>query len=75
MTKDEWESKLDEQDRNMLVKIPLPDHDKLIGYLRALFPMTGIGDKLFCNGFMIESVELLKHGIFLYEDGFFDCAF
>ena len=75
MTKDEWESKLDEQDRNMLVKIPLPDHNKLIGYLRALFPMTGIGDKFFCNGFMIESVELLKHGIFLYEDGFFDCAF
>ena len=31
--------------------------------------------KVFCNGFMIESVELLKHGIFLYEDGYFDCAF
>lgn len=75
MTQEEWEKRLDEQDHRLLVKNTIPDHDKLIGYLRVLFPMTGIGDKLFCNGFMIESVELLKHGIFLYEDGFFDCAF
>lgn len=75
MTQEEWEKILDKQDRNMLLKSTIPDHDELIGYLRVLFPMTGISDKLFCNGFMIESVELLKHGIFLYEDGFFDCAF
>lgn len=75
MTPEEWEKGLDEQDHRLLVKYTIPDHNKLIGYLRILFPMTGIGDKLFCNGFMMESVELLKHGIFLYEDGYFDCAF
>ncbi len=75
MTQDELKNMLDKQDRNMLVKSNLPDHDKLIEWLRILFPMTGISDKLFCNGFMMESVELLKHGVFLYEDGFFDCAF
>lgn len=75
MTQEEWKKGLDEQDRRLLIKTTIPDHDKLIGYLRILFPMTGIGDKLFCNGFMMESVELLKHGIFLYEEGFFDCAF
>lgn len=75
MTQEEWKKGLDEQDRRLLIKTTIPDHDKLIGYLRILFPMTGICDKLFCNGFMMESVELLKHGIFLYEEGFFDCAF
>ena len=75
MTPEEWENILNEQDHQLLIKSTLPNHDKLIGYLRALFPMTGILDKMFCNGFMTESIELLKHGIFLYEDGYFDCAF
>lgn len=75
MTLQEWEKGLYEQDHRLLVKTTIPEHDKIIGYLRILFPMTGIGDKLFCNGFMMESVELLKHGIFLFEDGYFDCAF
>ena len=75
MTPEEWENILNEEDHQLLIKSTLPNHDKLIGYLRALFPMTGILDKMFCNGFMTESIELLKHGIFLYEDGYFDCAF
>ena len=75
MMQDEWENKLTDQDQNMLVKNILPDHAKLTEYLRILFPMTGIIDKLFCNEFMLESLKLLKHGIFLYENGFFDCAF
>ena len=75
MTKEEWEKDLDEDDHRLLVKNTLPDHDQLMTYLRCLYPMTGFGDKLFCNGFMMESVELLKHGVFLYEEGYFDCAF
>lgn len=75
MTQEEWENILNEQDHQLLIKNTLPEHDQLIEYLRILFPMTGIGDKLFCNSFMTESVELLKHSIFLYEDGYFDCAF
>lgn len=75
MTPEGWKNILNEQDHQLLIKSTLPNHDKLIGYLRALFPMTGILDKMFCNGFMTESIELLKHGIFLYEDGYFDCAF
>ena len=75
MTSDEWKNTLDEQDRRLLIKTKIPEHDKLIKYLRRLLPTTGFLDKMFCNGFMIESVELLKHGIFLYEDGYFDCAF
>lgn len=75
MTQEDWENILNEQDHQLLIKSTLPEHDQLIEYLRVLFPMTGIGDKLFCNSFMTESVELLKHSIFLYEDGYFDCAF
>ena len=75
MTKEEWEKDLDEDDHRLLVKNTLPDHDQLMTYLRCLYPTTGFGDKLFCNGFMMESVELLKHGVFLYEEGYFDCAF
>ena len=75
MTKEEWEKELDEEDRRLLVKSTLPSHDQLMAYLRCLYPTTGFGDKLFCNGFMLESVELVKHGVFLYEEGYFDCAF
>ena len=75
MTNDEWQNRLDEQDHRFLIKTKIPEHDKLIYYLRSLLPTTGFLDKMFCNGFMMESVELLKHGFFLYEDGYFDCAF
>ena len=75
MKKEEWEELMYEQDHRLLVKNQLPDHDELLGTLRALIPTTGNLDELFCNTFFSESVELLKHAFFLYEEGYFDCAF
>ena len=75
MNKDERDSLLDEQDRKLLAKCQLPEHDRLLGALRALIPTTGNLNEMFCNMFFSESVELLKHAFFLYEDGYFDCAF
>ncbi len=75
MIEDNWEQIMYNQDRQYLVKTKLLDHDKLIEYLRCIFPTTGRADKMFCNSFMSESIELLKHAVFLYEDGYFDCGF
>lgn len=75
MNKSEWEEILSEQDHCFLVKRQLPEHDELLSTLRALIPTTGNLNEMFCNMFFSESVELLKHAFFLYEDGYFDCAF
>ena len=75
MNKSEWEKILFEQDHCLLVKRQLPEHDELLSTLRALIPTTGNLNEMFCNMFFSESVELLKHAFFLYEDGYFDCAF
>ncbi|MDO4861355.1 MAG: hypothetical protein Q3984_01685, partial [Eubacteriales bacterium] len=75
MNAEEFEKMLLEQDQQLLKKVVLPEHDSLLQAIRALFPTTGILQNLFCNGFMTESVELIKHALFLYEDGYFDCAF
>ena len=75
MNKSEWEELLCEQDHSLLVKRQLPEHDELLSTLRALIPTTGNLNEMFCNMFFSESVELLKHAFFLYEDGYFDCAF
>ena len=75
MDKAEWELLMEEQDRKLLTKCSLPEHDELLGTLRALIPTTGNINELFCNNFLAESVELLKHAFYLYEDGYFDCAF
>ena len=75
MNKSEWEEILSEQDHCLLVKRQLPEHDELLSTLRALIPTTGNLNEMFCNMFFSESVELLKHAFFLYEDGYFDCAF
>ena len=75
MNKSEWEEILFEQDHCLLVKRQLPEHDELLSTLRALIPTTGNLNEMFCNMFFSESVELLKHAFFLYEDGYFDCAF
>lgn len=37
--------------------------------------MSGRGDVLYCNAFLDESVNLLINSVFLFEDGYFDCAF
>lgn len=75
MNEKEWEKLLYEQDHQLLIKKQLPDHDELLSTLRALIPTTGNLNEMFCNMFFSESVELLKHAFFLYEDGYFDCAF
>lgn len=75
MNREEWEELLYEQDRKLLVKNQLPEHDELLCTLRALIPTTGNIKEMFCNMFFSESVELIKHAFFLYEDGYFDCAF
>lgn len=75
MTIEEFEKMLSVQDHQQLKKVVLPDHESLLQAIRALFPTTGIFQNMFCNGFMTESVELIKHAFFLYEDGYFDCAF
>ncbi|MFR8219280.1 MAG: hypothetical protein ACLU91_11320 [Oscillibacter sp.] len=71
----EFEKMLLEQDHQLLKAVVLPEHESLLQTIRALFPTTGILQNMFCNGFMTESVELIKHALFLYEDGYFDCAF
>lgn len=75
MNKGEWEKLLYEQDHRLLIKNQLPEHDELLNTLRALLPTTANINEMFCNAFFNESVELLKHAFFLYEDGYFDCAF
>lgn len=75
MDEKELEKMFAANDRQFLVKSTLPEHDKLISIIRMLYPTTGIVQNLFCNSFMLEAVELIKHSIFLYEEGFFDCAF
>jgi len=75
MNQEEFEAILLEQDHQLLNKAPLAEHDSLLKAIRSLMPTTGILQNMFCNGFMMESVELIKHALFLYEDGYFDCAF
>ena len=75
MNKEEYEDFMFEEDRKLLAKCILPEHDELLGTLRSLIPTTGNINELFCNNFLAESVELLKHAFFLYEEGYFDCAF
>ena len=75
MDNKEFEEMMCEQDRQFLIKNKLPEHDELLSTLRALIPTTGNLTEMFCNMFFRESVELLKNAFFLYEDGYFDCAF
>ena len=75
MNKEEYEDFMFEEDKKLLAKCILPEHDELLGTLRSLIPTTGNINELFCNNFLAESVELLKHAFFLYEEGYFDCAF
>lgn len=74
MNKTEREEIQYQQDRQLLLKCHLPEHDELLDAVRSLMPTTGTIQHLFCNGFMSESVELLKHAVFLFEEGYFDCA-
>lgn len=54
----------------------LPQHNELLDTLHNLEAMTiGRIDRIFCNSFINEAIRLLINAIFLYEDGYFDCAF
>lgn len=57
-------------------KATLPQRENIIDAICSLELMTvGQGDRLFCNSFLTESVRLLKNSVFLFEEGYFDCAF
>lgn len=56
-------------------KILLPDRKKLFMYLNNLSLFTGQLDIMYCNTFLDEAMRLLNNSIYLYEDGYFDCAF
>ena len=62
-------------DERLYFKNKLPERDKLISIIHFLTPTTGILRNMFCNSFMQESVEMIRHSFFLYEEGLFDCAF
>ena len=54
MNKDEWDSLLDEQDRKLLAKCQLHEHDRLLGTLRALIPTTGNLNEMFLICFSVS---------------------
>lgn len=56
-------------------KCELPERKELLFYLHSMMLITGRVDIMYCNAFLIEATQLLINSIFLYEDGYFDCAF
>lgn len=57
------------------VNIHIPNRDELLLYLHGLMLTTGQIKAMYCNSFLDEAVQLLINSVFLYEDGYFDCAF
>lgn len=66
---------LDKLKNGSRIKIELPEGKELLMYLHNMMLVTGRGDVMFCNAFLQEAIQLLANAIFLYEDGYFDCAF
>lgn len=58
-----------------LIKCEVPEREELLEYLRTMMLVTGRADIMYCNSFLNEAVQLLINSIFLYEQGYFDCAF
>ncbi len=56
-------------------KCELPERRELLLYLHNMMLITGRLDIMYCNAFLMEATRLLINSIFLYEDGYFDCAF
>lgn len=77
MTEDEFRTIILENMRsNISEKVNLPQREAILGVLHELEVMTvGQADRFFCNTFLAESVKLLINSVFLYEEGYFDCAF
>lgn len=66
---------LDNMKKRNLRKYELPEKDDLLFYLNNMMLITGRIDIMYCNSFLSEAEQLLINSIFLYEDGYFDCAF
>lgn len=60
---------------NCKKKCELPERKELLSYLHGMLLITGRLDVMYCNAFLSEATQLLINSIFLYEDGYFDCAF
>ena len=72
----DFEQKLiDSMKYKNIVKHSLPGRDELLLYLHGLFMFTGRVGIEFCNNFLFEGIQLMINSIFLYEQGYFDCAF
>lgn len=56
-------------------KCQLPQRRELLLYLNNMMLTTGRSDAFFCNAFLAEAIQLIQNSIFLYEDGYFECAF
>ena len=65
----------DLRERN-IIQIKLPERNELLSTLFGIRNIiTGRFDLMFCNSFLSEAVQLLINSVFLYEMGYFDCAF
>lgn len=77
MTEQDFKKQIYESMRsqNQIKKI-IPEHDSILGTLHRLedMPVAQV-DRLFCASFLSEGVKLLINSVFLYEEGYFDCAF
>ena len=63
------------QDSQNHVSFRLEKHDYYAEIVSNLFLFTGLGNALFCNSFINESVRLIMNSVSLFENGYFDCAF
>lgn len=53
----------------------IPNRDDLLLLLHGMSFFVGYEEAMFCNEFMFEVSQLLINSIFLYEDGYYDCAY
>jgi hypothetical protein len=66
---------LAEMRKENIVKCQLDQGQELLLYLHHMMLVTGRQDIMFCNTFLTEAITLLQKSIFVYEEGYFDCAF
>lgn len=57
-------------------RIKIENREELLSKMNILRGLTtGRLDVLYTNNFISETIEMLINSLFLYEDGYFDCAF
>ena len=56
--------------RKPIVAYSIEDHEFYYDVISNLFLFSGLGNCLFCNAFIQESVQLIKNSLMLYEEGF-----